>query len=228
MKKVIIVEDDPMVALINKRYVEMIQGFKVIKTVSTKEDLIRILNEEDIALILMDVYLPNDNGINILKSIRDLGFVTEVIMMTAADSSDDIRKAFAYGAIDYLIKPFEFERFKEAINKYKIKRKLLNNDKVLTQSDIDTLIINKSEEVGLKLPKGLNKKTLDKVIEFLNENSKKIWTLREIAYEMKISNVTIKKYMDYLEKNGKVSSEISFGNIGRPEYKYSVIKSKLL
>ena len=54
---VLIVEDDPMVALINKRYVEMIQGFKVIKTVSTKEDLIKILNEEDIALILMDVYI---------------------------------------------------------------------------------------------------------------------------------------------------------------------------
>ena len=226
--KVLIVEDDPMVALINKSYLEQIGDIEVLGPVMYEKDIINILEKEDINIILLDVFLPEKSGIEILQSLRSKSFFNDVIMITAANNIEEIKKAFAYGSIDYLVKPFEFERFKEAINKYKIKRKLFNNDKVLTQSDIDTLIINKSEEVGLKLPKGLNKKTLDKVIEFLNENSKKIWTLREIAYEMKISNVTIKKYMDYLEKNGKVSSEISFGNIGRPEYKYSVIKSKLL
>ena len=112
MKKVVIVEDDPMVALINKKYVEMIDGFKVIGTVSNKEDLIKILNENDVSLILMDVYLPKENGIQILRYIRNMGILTEVIMMTAADNSEEIKTAFAYGVIDYLIKPFEFDRFK--------------------------------------------------------------------------------------------------------------------
>ncbi|MDU1054288.1 response regulator [Clostridium baratii] len=222
MKKVIIVEDDPMVALINKRYVEMIQGFKVIKTVSTKEDLIRILNEEDIALILMDVYLPNDNGINILKSIRELGFVTEVIMMTAADSSDDIRKAFAYGAIDYLIKPFEFERFKEAIDKYIKKIQLLGAEKI-AQIDLDKLYV-KEEIVQSNtehLPKGINKKTLNKIYEVIENDKREYWTIRQISEKTGVSNVTIKKYVDYLESIDKAIVTIDYGNIGRPEYKYT-------
>ena len=95
---------------------------------------------------------------------------------------------------------------------------------MLTQKDIDTLLMNSSLESQVKLPKGLNEKTLDRVIKFLNENSNEVWTLREIAYEIKISNVTIKKYMDYLESIGKVNSEMTFGNVGRPEYKYFVKK----
>ena len=67
-------------------------------------------------------------------------------------------------------------------------------------------------------------KNQDKIIKFLNENSNKVWTLREIANEIKISNVTIKKYMDYLDSIGKVDSEMTFGNVGRPEYKYFVKK----
>ena len=89
---------------------------------------------------------------------------------------------------------------------------MLLNDEVLTQKDIDTLLMNSSLESQVKLPKGLN------------ENSNEVWTLREIAYEIKISNVTIKKYMDYLESIGKVNSEMTFGNVGRPEYKYFVKK----
>ena len=56
MRNVIIVEDDPMVALINKKYIEMIEGFKVIGTVSDKEALMKLLENNDVHLILMDVY----------------------------------------------------------------------------------------------------------------------------------------------------------------------------
>ncbi|MEG1004601.1 MAG: response regulator [Clostridium sp.] len=222
MKNVVIVEDDPMVALINKRYVEMINGFKVIGTVANKEGLIQFLNKEDVALILMDVYLPKENGIDILRSVRELGYVTEVIMMTAADSSDDIRKAFAYGAVDYLIKPFEFERFKEAIEKYNKKLELFETKKIV-QKDLDKLY--SQEEViksnGESLPKGINKKTLNKIYEIIEEEKREYWTIRQISEKTGVSNVTIKKYVDYLESIDKAVVTIDYGNIGRPEYKYT-------
>lgn len=221
---VLIVEDDPMVALINKRYLEQITDIKTFGPVMYENDIIKSLKENDIDLILMDVFLPEKSGIDILKAIREKNFFTDVIMITAANSTNEIKRAFAYGVVDYLVKPFEFERFKESINKYKAKKKLLLNDEILTQKDIDTLLINNSLESQVKLPKGLNEKTLDRVIKFLNENSHEVWTLREIAYEIKISNVTIKKYMDYLDSIGKVDSEMTFGNVGRPEYKYFVKK----
>ena len=223
-KKILIVEDDPMVALINKRYLEKITGVKTFGPVMYEKEIISSLKKNNIDLILMDVFLPEKSGIDILKSLREKNIFIDAIMITAANSTDEIKKAFAYGVVDYLVKPFEFERFKEAINKYRVKNKLLLNDEVLTQKDIDTLLMNSSLESQVKLPKGLNEKTLDRVIKFLNENSNEVWTLREIAYEIKISNVTIKKYMDYLESIGKVNSEMTFGNVGRPEYKYFVKK----
>lgn len=218
LSKVLIVEDDPMVALINRRYLENI-GFKnILGPVQTEEEIIKILDKEEVDLILLDVYLPKKNGIDILKSLRYKKYLTDVIMITAANSVEEVKRAFAYGVTDYLVKPFEFERFKEAINKAKQKNNMLNKYNSLSQSDIDT--ISKVSEEKVTLPKGLSEKTLGRVLEFLKENEGKVWTLREIAYELKISNVTIKKYMDYLELIKKVNVTLTSGNIGRPEYKY--------
>ena len=219
-KKILIVEDDPMVALINKRFLENM-GFKdILGPVQTEEEIIKVLDKENIDLILLDVYLPKKNGIDILKSLRYKKYLTDVIMITAANSVEEVKRAFAYGVTDYLVKPFEFERFEEAINKYKQKNNLLNKREALSQKDID--IISKSLEEKIELPKGLNQKTLDRIMEFLKENQGKVWTLREIAYELKISNVTIKKYMDYLEDVKKVNVTLTSGNVGRPEYKYTL------
>ena len=219
-KKILIVEDDPMVALINKRYLENM-GFKdILGPVQTEEEIIKVLDKENIDLILLDVYLPKKNGIDILKSLRYKKYLTDVIMITAANSVEEVKRAFAYGVTDYLVKPFEFERFEEAINKYKQKNNLLNKREALSQQDID--VISKSLEEKIELPKGLNQKTLDRIMEFLKENQGKVWTLREIAYELKISNVTIKKYMDYLEDVKKVNVTLTSGNVGRPEYKYTL------
>lgn len=225
MNKVVIVEDDPMVALINKKYVEMINGFSVFKTVSNKEDLIDVLEKESIDLILLDVYLPKENGIEILKYIRDKGILSEVIMMTAADKSEEIKTAFAYGVVDYLIKPFEFERFKKAIDKYIKKRELLIQNTKLDQNDLDRLYNNDNlvnEEN--KLPKGINKNTLNKIYNVINENNEEYWTIRGISKLTGVSNVTIKKYVDYLENIGEAEVTIDYGNVGRPEYKYKFIK----
>ena len=219
-KKILIVEDDPMVALINKRFLENM-GFKdILGPVQTEEEIIQLLDKENIDLILLDVYLPKKNGIDILKSLRYKKYLTDVIMITAANSVEEVKRAFAYGVTDYLVKPFEFERFEEAINKYKQKNNLLNKREALSQQDID--VISKSLEEKIELPKGLNQKTLDRIMEFLKENQGKVWTLREIAYELKISNVTIKKYMDYLEDIKKVNVTLTSGNVGRPEYKYTL------
>ncbi|EHK2279493.1 response regulator [Clostridium perfringens] len=219
-KKILIVEDDPMVALINKRFLENM-GFKdILGPVQTEEEIIKVLDKENIDLILLDVYLPKKNGIDILKSLRYKKYLTDVIMITAANSVEEVKRAFAYGVTDYLVKPFEFERFEEAINKYKQKNNLLNKREALSQQDID--VISKSLEEKIELPKGLNQKTLDRIMEFLKENQGKVWTLREIAYELKISNVTIKKYMDYLEAVKKVNVTLTSGNVGRPEYKYTL------
>ncbi|MCR6514140.1 response regulator [Clostridium sp. LY3-2] len=218
MRKVVIVEDDPMVALINRKYVEMVEGFTVCSVVTTKDELIEKLEKEDISLILLDVYLPKENGFEILKDIREKGFLTDVIMMTAADNNEEIKRAFAYGAIDYLIKPFEFDRFKIALEKYNTKNELLKSSKKLNQAKVDSLY-NTKKKLDRDLPKGINKKTLLRIYDLIKEDSREIWTIKNLSEELGISNVTIKKYIDYLESIGEVKVDIDYGNIGRPEYK---------
>lgn len=218
MRKVVIVEDDPMVALINRKYVEMVEGFTVSSVVTTKDELIEKLEKEDISLILLDVYLPKENGFEILKDIREKGFLTDVIMMTAADNNEEIKRAFAYGAIDYLIKPFEFDRFKIALEKYNTKNELLKSSKKLNQAKVDSLY-NTKKKLDRDLPKGINKKTLLRIYDLIKEDSREIWTIKNLSEELGISNVTIKKYIDYLESIGEVKVDIDYGNIGRPEYK---------
>ena len=220
MKNVLIIEDDPMVSLINRKYIEFIKDFKVIDLVYTEEEVLKVLDREKIDLILLDYYLPKQNGLEILKTIRNKGCLADVIMITAANSAEEVKAAFAYGVIDYLIKPFEFDRFKEAINKYISKHKLLKENKNLEQKELD--ILSQKEQLSIEVPKGLSKKTLEKVIELLEKESSKQWTIREISECLGISNVSIKKYMDHLEKIKKVKMSSSYGNVGRPEYKYTL------
>ena len=72
---VLIVEDDPMVALINKRYLEQITDIKTFGPVMYEKDIISNLEENNIDLILMDVFLPEKSGIDILKAIREKIFL---------------------------------------------------------------------------------------------------------------------------------------------------------
>ncbi len=224
MINVLIVEDDPMVALINKKYLEEIGGIKTFGPLITKSEILDIIEKENIDLIIMDVFLPKENGLDILKALRENGKVTDVIMVTAANTVDELKKAFSLGIVDYLVKPFEFDRFKDSIMKYKKKREIFLKDQSLNQEDLD-YILNQNNNLNGKdtnLPKGLNKRTLEKIIEFLESNKNEIWTLRELAEKIKISNVTIKKYMDYLENENKLEVKMTCGNIGRPELKYKL------
>ena len=218
---VLIIEDDPMVAFINKQYLNKIGNINVLGPVATEKEVLSIIEKEKIDLLLLDVFLPDKNGLDILKDLRKNKYLVDVIIISAANNPDELREAFTCGIVDYLIKPFQFERFEEAINKYKLKMNLLSAGSELNQKDIDSMYSNNKIN---ELPKGLNKLTLERIVSFLKKNSYKVWTVRELASEVNLSNVTVKKYMDYLEETGDVSVEINYGNVGRPEYKYTIYK----
>lgn len=222
MDKVLIVEDDPMVANINKKYLARIMPCEIFGPVTTQSEIIDILNKESIDLILMDEYLPQKNGLEILKFLRMEGFLTQVIMITAANQTEEVQKAYAYGVIDYLVKPFEIERFKQAIEKYDKRQLLLREKHTIKQEDIDQAKIE--EKINEDLPKGLNKMTLLRIIEVIHQKPIKEWTLRSLATEVNISNVTVKKYMDYLEATHQVDAHLTTGQIGRPEYRYKALE----
>ncbi len=64
MIKVIIVEDDPMVAELNKRYIELVEGFEVQAVLHSADAALQMLDTCAVDLVLLDIFMPGMNGMN--------------------------------------------------------------------------------------------------------------------------------------------------------------------
>lgn len=219
MYKVLIVEDDPMVASINSIFLEKYSNLEVINIVKTEEEVFENLEKYSIDLILCDVYLGECNGIEILKKIRNKGILTDIIFITALNESNKIKEAVAFGAIDFLIKPYSQARLDAAISKFLKKNELLIKA-TMGQEECDEYFSSDSNQT--EFPKGINEKTLEKIELFLSENRKKWWNANKLSEELSISTVTLNKYLKYLVSINKLTVNTSYGEVGRPEnfYKY--------
>lgn len=227
MIKVLIVEDDPMVAEFNKRYVEMVEGFALFGTASTAEEAMAILaeHEEEIDLILLDVFMPGMNGLDLLSEIRRIGKGVDVIIITAACDRGSIKKALRLGAVDYIIKPFEFERLNAALLAYQNLSSLMADQDRLNQEELDQCVLYKEPPLPTQLPKGIDRNTLKLTWEKIQERSRSPFSTEEMAKYVGISRVSMRKYLDFLQQAGVLKLELMYGTVGRPVYKYRCIDS---
>ena len=231
MISVLIVEDDPMVREINKVFVEKVEGFKCMSMVSTVEEAKEYITKEKIDLILLDMFLASGKGIDLLKWIRGNNIEVDVILITADNMRESINETLRYGAIDYLIKPFTLERFKEALEKYKKRYNQFLVQEIVNQKEIDTYIIGneqiiKNEKVITKdedLEKGININTYNKVIKLMLDNDKEM-TAEKIAEEVGLARVTARRYLEYMVRKNKVELIQIYGKIGRPTNFYKHIR----
>jgi len=176
------------------------------------------------SLVLLDIYMPGENGLTLLSKIRREKNELDVILITAATDVDKIQTALRYGAVDYLIKPFEFERFQQALTSYRGKYLYLNQQTEINQKDLDKLLLVKKDEFKeselLKpLPKGLSKKTLNIIFDAIKEQGNTPFTADEMAEMTDISRVSIRKYLKFLNEIHVIDETLSYG-IGRPVYSY--------
>ena len=230
--KVLIVEDDPMVAMINEQYVCKNPQFVVAASCRNGQEAIEFLTTNNVDLIVLDVFMPYMDGIETLKKIREKKIAAEVIMVTAANDAATIEETMHLGVIDYLIKPFAFERFQVALEKFVAHRTILKQNSILDQSCIDNMISNATETAVAKpidpdqqeLPKGIQKKTLILIEEYLEQNTG--WhTVGMIAEKLGVSIVTARHYMNYLEEQGLIVADINYSTGGRPSVLYSKTKN---
>ncbi|WP_373605012.1 response regulator [Bacillus sp. AFS017336] len=225
--EVLIVEDDSRIAEIHQRFIDRIEGFKVIGIATNYQeavDLVEILNPQ---LVLLDVYFPDMNGLDFLQWMKKHSIMADVIMITASKEIDSVNKALHYGVFDFIIKPVIFDRFKKSLIRYvnysnKVKS-LQSKSAYITQDEIDGLIGKNNtiiEEQSL-YPKGIDKLTLDKVLLAIREVRNGM-TAENIGLEIGVSRTTARRYLEYLVSEGKVSADLAYGTIGRPERVYLV------
>lgn len=229
MISVLIVEDDPMVAEFNKQFLKELPGFSLGGAVHNVEDAIQVINHKKIDLILLDVFMPGDkNGLELLSYIRETNKNIDVILITAASDMDHIQTALRLGAVDYIIKPFKFDRFKESLMNYADKNEFMQEQKMVNQVVLDEQIL-KREQRGKKavLPKGLTKETLKIVWETIQLQTEEEFTTDLIAEQTNISRVSVRKYLNFLHEQGIIEMNLTYGSIGRPVNVYFINKQKV-
>ncbi|MDF2519737.1 MAG: hypothetical protein K0R84_365 [Clostridia bacterium] len=224
MVKVLIVDDDPMVAELNKRYVESVPGFKVAAVMHNGEDALEALSSAQIELLILDIYMPKLDGISLLKEMRRRLIKTDVILVTAAKEANEIDKALKLGAVDYLIKPFDRDRIKKSLSNYLKRYNLIHGKDTFKQQDIDMITNMSKDTKEYDTQKGLHKDTLRRIRAFMTENSQRYLTSEEISESMGLSKVTVRRYLEFLVENDEIKTEIEYGSVGRPSYLYKINK----
>lgn len=224
MVDVLVVDDDPMIVEVNTGFVSAVSGFKVIGAAGTGKEAITMIQRYLPQLALLDIYIPDMDGVDTLQEIRRRQFPTDVIMVTAARDSETVRKVFRYGAVDYIIKPFKFDRLKSALQYYASMHSRLKDKEDISQQDLDQLAWSRfvNDETRENVPKGLSEVTLKQVLLFLIKSNRAV-SAYEVSEELGMARVTARRYLEYLENIGKVSLEVQYGGVGRPVNRYRVI-----
>lgn len=226
--EVLIVEDDLRIAEIQKLFIEKLEGFQTIGIASSYDEAKSFIEIMQPDLLLLDMYFPDMNGLDILKEIKQQSKQMDVIMITAAKEIEKVQEAIKIGIFDYIIKPVAFERFKQSLRRYQeyhIKLSELEKGNFpVTQQQVDKLLrkeMKEKEREQASLPKGIDRMTLEKVMVVLGKSSPGL-TAEIVAKEIGVSRTTARRYLEHLMSEEKIDADLTYGTVGRPERVYAI------
>ncbi len=224
MIQVLLVEDDPMVAELNRLYVERVDGFRVAATAGDGAGALEALRAGGIDLLLLDIAMPGPDGLEVLARIRAAGLDVDVILVTAARDTATIGRAVKLGAVDYLIKPFAFERMKQALERYRDAHALMREPHAASQDEVDRVFARPKAPAPAApdLPKGLDPARLASVWRAILAFEGAPFTSEDLAVRVGITRVSVRKYLEFLWGLQVLHREPATGGIGRPVHRYEV------
>ncbi|GAB7104968.1 response regulator [Streptomyces phaeofaciens JCM 4814] len=220
MIQVLVVDDDTRVAQVNAAYVEKVPGFHVAAEAhSAAEALLRLELLPQVDLVLLDHYLPDETGLEVVQEMRRRGHQADVIMVTAARDVTTVQAAMRQGALQYLVKPFAFSGLRAKLEAYADLRRTLDGGGEAEQADVDRIFgaLSAASEPGL--PKGHSPTTAELVRQSLM-NATGPLSAQEIADRTGVSRQTAQRYLKLLERTGRARLTLKYGDAGRPEHRY--------
>jgi response regulator of citrate/malate metabolism/signal transduction histidine kinase len=172
-------------------------------------------------LVLLDIYLPDMSGIDVLRRLREQRRPVDVITLTAAKDVATLRAAMHGGSVHYLIKPFTFAVFRERLESYAAVASRLGQVAEASQADVDRMygLLRPGDE--RELPKGLSAATRDLVIDTLRTAGEPLSAV-QVASVAGVARVTARRYLDHLAETGVVELTLNYGSPGRPEHRYGL------
>lgn len=220
--RILLIEDDLMVQEVNRLFIEKIKGFKVVGVATNGTEGRQKVKELQPDLVLLDIFMPKEDGIKTISKLRHEQLDVDIIAVTAANDTATIKKLLRYGVVDYIVKPFTFERLKHALEQYKEMYDQLRQSEKFSQDKLDEVMQQKENSKTDELPKGLQSMTLKQILDYIKRIDQPK-SAEEIGSEVGLARVTVRRYLNYLEATGKVEMALTYGTIGRPIQLYRLI-----
>ena len=226
--QIVIIEDDEKIAEIQRIFTEKIKGFTVTgiaHSIDEGEEMLQVLRPD---LVLLDIFFPDGNGLELLWKIRKKYKETDIVLITAAKEIDIFQEALRGGVFDYILKPLNFTRFQNMLNRYIEHRKKLQKIVTINQRDVDILLRQDKKRIGHKndLPKGIDPITLQKISKIVESSGSEGFNAEQAGKKIGVSRTTSRRYLEYLVANGVITADLFYGTLGRPERKYFNISSQ--
>jgi response regulator of citrate/malate metabolism len=220
MIQVLVVEDDPVAAEAHETYVGRVPGFEVAGVAHTGRDAMRILSERPVDLVLLDLHLPDGNGLDITRALHAGGGRADVIVVTSARDLPTVRAAVSQGVVQYLLKPFTFTSLRQKLERYaQFREQLAGTGEAAGQGEVDRALASlRGVDTG-SLPTGLSQETLESVERALRAADRGL-AASEVAEQCGMSRVTARRYLEHLTESGVLRREPRYGGPGRPQVEY--------
>ena len=220
MIRTLVVDDDFMAVSVHRQFVERVPGFEVVGQATTGREARALVEQLRPDLLLLDIYLPDENGIDLMRKLRSgPSSPVDVIAITSAKDVDVLRDAMHLGVVHYVVKPFTFATFRDRLESYAEAQRQLADMRQAEQRDIDRLygMLRTSSEASL--PKGISPPTLTLVASLLKSADTALST-SELAARAGISQGVARRYLRFLADSGAIDFTLRYGAAGRPEHLY--------
>ncbi|SDP09227.1 two-component system, CitB family, response regulator [Arthrobacter sp. ok909] len=219
--KTLVVDDDFRVAGIHAAGVAKVDGFECVGQVysaaAAREAIARLHPD----LLLLDVHLPDEDGLSLLRSLQVAGTQVDCIVITAAQDLATVKSAMSSGAVYYLVKPFSFDRLRTQLEAYQKWRQELESASTANQATIDSLYKARSAGVRPAAPAPRLQPTMQKALDAVRAAGGPI-SAAEISTQLGISRPTAQRYLSALERKGLLTLDLTYGGTGRPLNTYTV------
>ncbi|MGZ0069990.1 response regulator [Microbacterium sp. Yaish 1] len=207
--RVLVVDDDFRVAGLHRDAVDAVPGFRALEPARSVAAARSAIAEQRPDLVLVDNYLPDGEGVELVRSID-----VDAIVLSAAADAETVRRALRAGAIGYLIKPFEARALRERLERYARYRNVLDAVE-LEQDDVDRAL-----SIVHGGPVTTTRSATEQMI--LTTLGSREASAGEIAAECGISRATAQRHLATMAGRGVVEVRLRYGSTGRPEHRYAV------